>query len=134
MKALPRYRNLPVKLKLHLIIMGTVCTALLLACAAVLVYDHVVLYETAENDLDILAEIFASNSAAALTFDDPKAARELLAGLKARRSIESAVIYSANGQVFASYGRDSQQRESPLPSLENIRVEGQPPRRSFRRA
>ena len=124
MKALPRYRNLPVKLKLHLIIMGTVCTALLLACAAVLVYDHVVLYETAENDLDILAEIFASNSAAALTFDDPKAARELLAGLKARRSIESAVIYSANGQVFASYGRDSQQRESPLPSLENIRVEG----------
>ena len=39
-RALPSYRNLPVKLKLHLIIMGTVCTALLLACVAVLVYDR----------------------------------------------------------------------------------------------
>jgi hypothetical protein len=91
-KAVPRYRNLPVKVKLHLIIMGTVCTALLLACVPVLVYDHVVLYQTTENDLGILAEIFATNSTAALTFDDPKAAQELLAGLKARRSIESAVI------------------------------------------
>jgi two-component system sensor histidine kinase/response regulator len=120
-KAIPHYRNLPVKLKLHLIIMGTVCTALLLACVAGLVYDHVVLYATAENDLGILAEIFASNSAAALTFDDPKSARELLAGLKARRSIESAVIYSATGKVFASYSRENQQRESALPSVENIR-------------
>jgi signal transduction histidine kinase/DNA-binding response OmpR family regulator len=123
-KAIPEYRNLPVKLKLHLIIMGTVCTALLLACAAVLVYDHVVLYTTAENDLGILAEIFASNSAAALTFDDPRAARELLAGLKARRSIESAVIYSANGNVFASYRRENQQGQSTLPSVENIRPGG----------
>jgi len=121
---MPKYRNLPVKLKLHLIIMGTVCTALLLACAAVLVYDHVVLYTTAENDLGILAEIFASNSAAALTFDDPRAARELLAGLKARRSIESAVIYSAGGNAFASYSRDNQQSQSALPSVENIRPGG----------
>jgi hypothetical protein len=113
-----------VKLKLHLIIMGTVCIALLLACVAVLVYDHVVLYATAENDLGILAEIFASNSAAALTFDDPKAARELLAGLKARRSIESAVIYSASGKVFASYSRENQQSDSAVPSVENIRAGG----------
>jgi two-component system sensor histidine kinase/response regulator len=114
-KAVPRYRNLTVKVKLHLIIMGTVCAALLLACVAVLVYDHVVLYKTTENDLGILAEIFATNSAAALTFDDPKAARELLAGLKARRSIASAVIYSASGKAFASYSRENPQTEPPLP-------------------
>ena len=125
MKAAPQYRNLPVKLKLFLIIMGTVCTALLLACVAVLVYLHVVLYQTMENDLGILAEIFATNSAAALTFDDPKAARELLAGLKARRSIESAVIYSASGDVFASYSRGNARREFHLPGLQKAnRVEG----------
>ena len=125
MKAVPRYRNLPVKVKLHLIIMGTVCTALLLACVPVLVYDHVVLYQTTENDLGILAEIFATNSTAALTFDDPKAAQELLAGLKARRSIESAVIYSANGKVFASYRRENQPGETPPPGVGNTRhVEG----------
>jgi signal transduction histidine kinase/CheY-like chemotaxis protein len=121
-KAVPKYRNLPVKLKLYLIIMGTVCAALLLACVPVLVYDHVVLYETARNDLGILAEIFATNSAAALTFDDPKVARELLAGLKARRSIVSAVIYSANGKVFASYGRENEPGESPLRGVENARL------------
>ena len=125
MKSFPSYRNLPVKLKLHLIIMGTVCTALMLACVAVLVYDHLVLYRTIENDLGVLAEIFASNSTAALTFDDPSAARELLAGLKAKRSIESAVIYSASGKVFASYSREDQQAGSPLqPSGPGNRVSG----------
>ena len=118
MKASAPYRNLSVKLKLHLIIMGTVCTALLLACVPVLVYDHIVLYETARNDLGILAEIFATNSAAALTFDDPRAAGEILSGLKARRSIEFAVLYSANGKVFASYSRDNRQREFPLPRFQ----------------
>jgi signal transduction histidine kinase/CheY-like chemotaxis protein len=114
-KAIPEYRNLPVKLKLHLIIMGTVCIALLLACVAVLLYDHMVLYETAENDLGILTEIFAANTSAALTFDDPRTAKELLSGLKARRSVEFAVIYSADGTVFASYNRDNQPHESTLP-------------------
>jgi len=114
-KAMPKYRNLPVKLKLHLIIMGTVCIALLLACGAVLLYYHIILYETAENDLGILTEIFAANTSAALTFDDPRTAKELLSGLKARRSVEFAVIYSADGRVFASYNRDNQPHESTLP-------------------
>ena len=100
MKAVLKYRNLPVKRKLHLIIMGTVCPALLIACAAVLIYVNVVLHKTLEDDLGILAEIFASNSTAALTFDDSKAAGELLSGLKARRSIEFAAIYSSNGKAL----------------------------------
>jgi signal transduction histidine kinase/DNA-binding response OmpR family regulator len=120
-KAVPAYRNLPVKLKLQLIVMGTVCTALLLACSAVLVYERLVLYDTATNDLGILAEIFATNATAAITFDDPRAAQELLSGLRARRSIESAVIYSASGKVFASYSRENQRRELPLPSAGNPR-------------
>jgi signal transduction histidine kinase/DNA-binding response OmpR family regulator len=121
-KAVLKYRNLSVKRKLHLIIMGTVCTALMLACVAVLIYVDVVLYQTMKNDLGILAEIFASNSTAALTFDDPGAARELLSALKARRSIEFAAIYSANGKVFAAYSRDHRQRESPLPGFQTNTV------------
>src|SRR5450631_2133134 len=97
--------------------MGTVCTALMLACVAVLIYVDVVLYQTMKNDLGILAEIFASNSTAALTFDDPSAARELLSGLKARQSIKFAAIYSANGKVFAAYSRDPGQGEFPIPGV-----------------
>ena len=116
MSAAHEYRNLPVRLKLHLIIMGTVCTALMLAFAAVLAYEHVVLYVTMENDLGILAEIFAANSSAALTFDDSRAAQELLAGLEAKRSIQSAVIYTAAGEVFASYTRDGSKPTPPHPT------------------
>jgi signal transduction histidine kinase/CheY-like chemotaxis protein len=98
-----KYRNLPTQNKLYLIIMATVSTALTLACGAVLIYDHMVLYRSMRNDLAILAEIFASNTTAPLTFDDPRAARELLSSLKARPSIGAAVIYSSDGKVFASY-------------------------------
>jgi len=122
MKPVLKYRNLSVKRRLYLIIMGTVCAALLPACIAVLMYDHFVFYKTMENDLGILAEIFASNGAAALTFDDAKAAQELLSGLKAKRSIESAVIYSANGKVFASHSRDHRQVDSPPPHLQSTAI------------
>lgn len=87
MKAAPKYRHLPVKLKLHLIIMGTVCTALLLAFAAVLVYDHVVLYETAEKDLGILTEIFATN-AFPTTLRQPRQPRIALPLIKKERSAD----------------------------------------------
>ncbi|MBZ5610578.1 MAG: response regulator [Acidobacteriia bacterium] len=105
MQTAVRYRNLPVRSKLHLIIMVTVSAALTLACGSVLVYERFVLRDSMRNDLDVLAGIFASNSAAALTFDDQKAAQELLSGLQAKPSIESAVIYSAEGRVLASYRR-----------------------------
>jgi signal transduction histidine kinase/DNA-binding response OmpR family regulator len=111
--ALPKYRNLPVKSKLDLIIMGTVFSTLIVASMASLAYASFAHYQVVKNDLLVLAEIYASNTSAALDFDDPKVARELLSGLKAKRSIESAVIYGSKGQVFASYTRDNTPREFP---------------------
>ena len=70
------YRSLPVKQKLQLIIMATVCAALVLAGAAVLFYVQFVLRDSLRNDLEILAEIYGSNSTAALTFGDEKAGGE----------------------------------------------------------
>jgi signal transduction histidine kinase/CheY-like chemotaxis protein len=105
-KTAVKYRNLSVKHKLHLIIMVTVCAALMLACVAVLIADYFALRNSIRNDLGILAEILGSSSTAALIFDDQKSAEDLLSGLKARRSIISAAIYSVKGQVFAAYSRD----------------------------
>jgi hypothetical protein len=42
------------------------------------------------------AAIVASNTTAALTFDDLKTAQEILSGLKTRPSIEAAVVYSSS--------------------------------------
>jgi signal transduction histidine kinase/CheY-like chemotaxis protein len=113
-----RYRHLSIKHKLELIIMATVAIALVLACGAVLTYGSFFLRESMRNDLGVLAEIFGSNSTAALSFGDHKAAEELLSGLKAKRPIVSAVLYGSDGHVFAVYRRGGERTEAlPPPSL-----------------
>jgi len=97
------YRNLPIRHKLRLIIVFTVSLALLVAFGAVLAYDQIAARSRMRNELEVLAEIAGSNSTAALTFGDRRAAEEVLAGLKAQRHIVAAFIYSANGRAFASY-------------------------------
>src|SRR5258708_2065558 len=99
------HRSLSIRQKLRLIVMVTVATALLLTCAAVLGYDYMAFREATRNHLDVLAEIFGSGSTAALSFGDPKATEEILAGLKAERHIVGACIYSSSGKLFATYRR-----------------------------
>ena len=53
--------------------------------------------------LTIQAEIIATNSLTTILFDDPKAAEEILAALKADPSIQSAKIIGSNSATFASY-------------------------------
>jgi len=101
------YRNMPVKHKLHVIIMSTVSAALLLASAAVIAYDQVETRKSMREDLRVTAVTIASNSAAAVTFSDQRAARELLNSLAANTHVTSAAIYSEDGTVFASYRRNT---------------------------
>jgi two-component system sensor histidine kinase/response regulator len=106
MKLGVRYRNLAVRHKLRLIIMLTVAVALILACTAVVAYDQMVARRDMQNDLTALAEIVGSNSTAAVTFGDQRAAEELLSGLKAKPHIVAATIHSnEDGKPFASYRR-----------------------------
>src|SRR5580704_15739344 len=97
MKIAVQYRNLAVRHKLRLIIMLTVGVALVLACAAIVAYDQIVARRDMQNDLAALAEIVGSNSTAAVTFGDQRAAEELLSGLKAKQHIVAAAIYSTVG-------------------------------------
>jgi uncharacterized membrane protein affecting hemolysin expression len=101
MKMGARYRNLPIRQKLRLIIMATVATALILACAAFLVYDQIALRNSLLASTAVTAEMIGSNSTGALSFGDQKAANELLRTLRAQRSMVAAALYSASGQLFA---------------------------------
>jgi len=107
------YRNLPIRYKLHLLSLITVGATLMLACGTVLAYYYVV-RDSARNDLTVLAEIFGSNSTAALSFNDSKTAEELLSGLAAKRSILCAYLYYPDGQLFAGYRRGSEPGKPPL--------------------
>src|ERR1051326_884770 len=108
------YQNFSIKRKLQIIIMLTVGAALVLACCAFLVFDLVSFRTSMRNDLQTLAEVIGSNSTAALTFNDQKAAEELLSGLRAKQHIVGACLYSSDGRLFASYRRFGK-REVPAP-------------------
>src|SRR5271169_2567802 len=109
------YRDLSIKRKMQGIILFTTGGALLLSCAAFLAYDLVTFRSAMKSDLSILADLVGSNSTAALTFNDPQAAREILQGLKAQPHIVSACIYSGDGKVFTTYRREGGQQDfSPL--------------------
>jgi two-component system, sensor histidine kinase and response regulator len=117
MSTAARYRNLPIRHKLRLIIMSAVASALLFASAAVLAYDQLAIRSEMRNDLSVLAEIFGVNSTAALTFGDQRAAEELLGGLRAKRHVVAAFIYDAHGKVFAAYRRADVSPSSPAPPV-----------------
>ncbi len=118
--------NLSIRQKLRNIIMSTVCAALILACAAVLGSNLAALLSSMRNDLGVLAEIFGSNSTAALAFGDQKAAEEVLSALKAKGHIVGACIYSPDGKPFATYRRAPESREFTVPPLgsDGSRLEG----------
>src|SRR5579863_3915474 len=122
---LARYRNLAVKHKLRLIILFAVVAAVVPASIAVVSYDQLAARQAMLSDLDALAEIVGSNSTAAVTFGDRRAAEELLSGLKAKKHLVAAVIYAGDGKPFARYRRDSAP-PAPRPALRYIgsRFEG----------
>ena len=106
MRTISRYRNLPVKRKLVLIIMATVGAALILALGANLVFAQFVLRSDIMTDLEILTEVVGTNSAAQLKSNDPSAATESLSALRAMRHITTATLFTNDRQVFARYQRD----------------------------
>src|SRR5207237_181541 len=100
------FRHLSIKLKLMLIIMITSTIALLLACAAFLTYDLIAFRASMVERLSILAESIGINSSAALSFNVPGSARDILGSLRAEPHVMSAYILRADGTVFASYQRN----------------------------
>jgi len=105
MKMPAYYRNLTVAQKVQLAGMVVGLTATLLGSASLLIDGQLQGRERMRRDVEVLADIFSANSTAALTFNDPNAANELLATLHAKQHITAAFLYSASGKAFAAYHR-----------------------------
>ena len=78
--------------------------ALVLTCAAFLVYDIVTFRRGLLADVASDARVVAFTAVAPLLFDDPEAASTSLAALKGKPRIRSAVLTNAKGALVASYG------------------------------
>ena len=77
--------------------------ALLVACAAFLVYDTVMLRRSTVDEIGTLARVIGMNTADALAFHDPEAAGMTLRTLGAARETIATVVYDLRGRVFATY-------------------------------
>jgi signal transduction histidine kinase len=94
--------------------------SLLVACAAFMYYDSVLVRREMRDNLVGLTRLFGSMSTAAISFDDGKTARETLAALKDRPGIISARTYSTN-KFFAEYVRDG---AIPMPAPPAPKTDG----------
>ena len=118
-------RSQSIQRKLLVVMAMTTVTALLFAVLAMVVYDLRTYTQTVKRDIETQTDLLGAASSAALSFDDPAAARENLRVLRHRERISQAAIYDERGVVFATYTRDGDAAPFPvLPRGDGITVEG----------
>ena len=101
------FRDIPIKRKVTLVIMIASIATLLLASASLFVFQWYTARQTIKRDLQAQSEIIGANCTAALTFQDQKAAAEMLSALKAKPHILGASLYLPDGNRLALYGEES---------------------------
>lgn len=99
-----------------LISMVTTGVALLVS-GAVLIFNEMISFRhSLVNSLTVQAQITGSNSTAALIFNNPTVANEILGALKAAPAIVQATIHTRDGEVFARYLREGEEAAITPPS------------------
>src|SRR3954471_7247241 len=99
-------RNTPIKRKLTLFILLTTSFALVFMGSALIAYEVITFRRTLAANMSVLAQIVGSNTTAALAFEDPKNAKEILSALSAEPQITAAAIYDETGKIFAKFPND----------------------------
>jgi diguanylate cyclase (GGDEF)-like protein len=79
--------------------------ALLLAGIVLIAAEFVILRSSLLGELDVQMRIIGDNSGAALMFKDRAAADEILGTLQASPSVDVAILYTPEGEMFAQYRR-----------------------------
>src|SRR5207245_4312742 len=92
-KAMSVKRN-PIQRRLVNLILLISGAVLLLACTTILTYEFLTSRQTTVEQASTLGKIIATNSTAALAFDNPTDANEILSALKAERSVVGAGLYN----------------------------------------
>ena len=89
--------------KLLAVVIVTTFTALVVAAAALTVYDLRTYEQSRVDDLTTLADVLGAASGPALAFNDVKGAQDNIALLRVRPSIIAGALYDARGTRVAAY-------------------------------
>ncbi len=108
-------RNLSIRRKLAVVNLATSCLALAFACLGFGLYERASFRSAMSNELTTLADTLGANTAASLTFHEPKSAQKMLSALRAETHIVTACLYDNEGTLFAEYRRPGVPPDSPMP-------------------
>lgn len=98
-------KDWPISTKLRLIITAACVVMIGLSGCAFVAFQWLQLRAAMLDGQIVRAEILAQNVTAALAFDDPADARQVLQSLRADPNTITCVIFQSDGRVFTSYRR-----------------------------
>lgn len=112
-------RNLPIQRKLAFLAILTSGLALFAAGFAFFVYENRAFHKDLTEEVSMTAKMAALNSSAAISFDDARAAEQVLHAFAANPQIVAAFIYRKDEPVFARYQRNSDSVTLRAPPVEH---------------
>src|SRR5271155_228748 len=95
--------SLSIRSRLTRMLLLSSCAVLAITSSAFCAYEFLNFRESSVQQLEILSQAIASNSTAALAFDNAEDAAGVLAAFSADPHIVAAALYDAQGKVFATY-------------------------------
>lgn len=107
-------RNTAIAHKIRNMILLASGVVLLITSVAFVTIEYFSYRQTLVERAEVLADIIATNTSAALTFDDNKTAEQLLRSLVAEASVDIASLYKPDGSKFSQYTRSS----NPAPHID----------------
>ena len=99
------------------LILGSVIssgTALVIVGSVIASYELAQLRRGLVSRMSVQAEVVGTNSLSAILFNDSGSAGKTLSALEADTHVTGVALYGDDGQLFASYSRDSQESFEPV--------------------
>lgn len=113
------FRRLNIQKKLALILWGSALLAFILASLALMLYQSLTLESRALQIMQPYAQLVSVGSEAAIVFEAPQRAQEILDTLRANPQIQEADIILQNGRILASFSNNPNNRTPTAPTRED---------------
>ncbi|MCQ8105710.1 PAS domain S-box protein [Methylomonas sp. SURF-2] len=105
--------------RLSLVLWGSALLAFMVAAATFLLVDRLTLDTRVRQIMEPYAQLVSVGTDAAVAFEDPHRAQEILDTLRVNPYIREAEIYLSNGRMLASINAQTDSRPAPTPAKPN---------------
>ncbi len=113
------FSDLPITKKLMLIMHGATLLAVLFASLLFGASEAFSFRKATLNQIATLSGVIGTNSTAAITFEDPELAGQVLGSLSANQAVVSATVFLTDGELFSTYHAeiDADTAETQVPAV-----------------